>query len=89
MGAFGADAVSKATVSAVITRACARCGGARAPGVPCAGCGNPEPAQAHDLGVQSAYYRNPFRRLAWLAIGQHRAARRARAASTQTTGGCR
>ena len=39
----------------------------------------------HDLGVQSYTHRNPLRRAAWWAVGQHLAARRARIASRYVT----
>lgn len=76
-----------ATVSAVIVRACVRCGGKREAGAPCAGCGNPEPPVVHDLGVQSAFFTNPVKQAAWVAIGQHRAARRAARANREVSGG--
>jgi hypothetical protein len=73
--------VTSAEVRNVIVRACAVCGHGRVAGEPCAGCGNEAPPVVHDLGVQSAFYRNPVRRLGWLLIGQRLAARRARAAA--------
>lgn len=54
---------ARAEVSAVIIRACTRCQGPREQGKPCAGCGNPDPPVVTDLGVISATYRNPLRRL--------------------------
>jgi hypothetical protein len=80
-------AVGKATLQPVIVRACAVCGGAREIGKPCELCGLVDPPVTHDLGVQSAYYRNPFKRLGWWAVGQHLAARRARAANRYVTTG--
>lgn len=81
------SAVTRATLQPVIVRACTQCGGKREIGEPCAVCGLEDPPVTHDLGVQSAYYRNPFKRLAWLAIGQHLASRRARAANRYSTSG--
>lgn len=76
-----AQAPTKATVSAVIVRACVQCGGKREIGEPCELCGLTDPPVTHDLGVQSAYFRSPLKRLAWWAVGQRRAARRAHAAN--------
>jgi hypothetical protein len=84
MPEVNARAVVSVTVRPVIVRACARCGGPRQISAPCAGCGNPDPPDTQDLGVQSAYYRNPFKRLAWLIAGQHLAARRARQATARS-----
>ena len=81
MSDFAGRAVTRAIVSNVIVRACALCGHAREAGEPCAGCGNPDPPAVHDLGVQSAYYRNPLKRAAWLLAGQRMASVRARKAS--------
>lgn len=81
-----AKAVAKATVHPVIVRACVQCGGKREIGLPCAACGLEDPPVTHDLGVQSAYYRNPFKQLAWLAVGQHLAARKARKANQEVCG---
>lgn len=69
------------TVSAVIVRACSVCGGARQQDADCAGCGNTEPAQVHDLGIQAAMYDNPLMRLQWELFGKRQAARRARQAN--------
>lgn len=80
---MNARGVTRATVAAVIVRACAQCGGKREIGEPCAGCGLADPPVTRDLGVQSAYYRNPFRQLAWLAVGQRIAAHRARQANQE------
>jgi hypothetical protein len=60
-----------------ITRACSRCGHSREAGLPCAGCGNPEPPVVHELGTQSASYRNPFRQAWWRTAGSLLARRRA------------
>lgn len=80
-----ARAWAKVEVSHVIVRACTRCGHPRETGVPCAGCGNPEPPVVHDLGVQAYTHRNPLKRLAWRLAGQHLAARRARVAARHPT----
>ena len=82
---FGARSVTRATVSHVIVRACAVCGGKREAGKPCALCGLTDPPVVHDLGVQSYTHRNPLRRLGWWAVGQHLAAKRARTASRYVT----
>lgn len=71
-------AVTRATVSHVIVRACTVCQHPREQGKPCAGCGNPEPPVVHVLGVQSYTHRNPLKRWGWVLIGQHLAARRVR-----------
>lgn len=81
MSDMSARAITSAEVSHVIVRGCTACGHPREVGVPCAGCGNSGAPVVHDLGVQSAYYRNPLRRLAWFLHGQRRAARRARSAN--------
>jgi hypothetical protein len=86
-GPLGARSVTKATVSHVIVRACVCCGGTREIGKPCALCGLKDPPVTHDLGVQSAHYRNPLRQLGWLLAGQHLAARRARRANREVRGG--
>lgn len=78
---FTTKGVTTATLSAVIVRACDNCGEKREMNSPCAGCGNPEPAREHDLGVVSAYYKNPLKRLAWNLFGQHMAAARAQEAN--------
>jgi hypothetical protein len=82
MPGMNARAVSKATLRPVIVRACVQCGGKREIGTPCALCGLADPPVTHDLGVQSAYYRNPLKRFGWWAVGQHLAAHRAREAAT-------
>lgn len=64
-----------------IVRACSRCAHQRQEGAPCAGCGNPEPPVVHELGVQSAAYRNPLRQAWWDLAGSRMAARRARKAN--------
>jgi len=79
--------VTKATLVPVIVRACVNCGGKREIGLPCASCGLADPPVTQDLGVQSAHYRNPFKQLAWLTVGQHLAARRARQANQEVRGG--
>ena len=73
--------VTRAEVRHVIVRACTACGHQRVTGEPCAECGNQVPAVVHDIGVQSAYYRNPVKRLGWWLVGQRLAARRAQAAA--------
>jgi hypothetical protein len=82
-------AVTSATVSAVIIRACDRCGEKRDLNTPCASCGNPDAPLVHDLGVQSASYKNPLRELGWLVAGQHLAARRAEKANREIRDGNR
>lgn len=67
---------ARAEVSAVIIRACALCGSPRDLGAPCGGCGNPDPPETTDLGVVSAAYRNPLRRMARHLIGEPLARRR-------------
>lgn len=81
-----ARSVTKAVVRNVLVRACTVCSGSREQGKPCGTCGNPDPPQVVDLGVQSYYHRNPLRRLGWSLIGQHLAARRARAANSAQGG---
>ena len=78
--------VVSAEVSHVIVRGCTDCGHQRVIGEPCAGCGNPDPPVVHDLGVQAYTHKNPLRRLAWHAVGQHRARRRAKAAEATYKG---
>lgn len=74
-------AVTRAEISHVIVRACTECGHPRQLGADCAGCGNTATPLTHDLGVQSATYRNPLRRAWWRLVRQPAAARRARAAN--------
>ncbi len=66
---------ARAEVTAVIIRACARCGSPRDLGRPCGECGNPDPPEVTDLGVVSASYRNPLRR-AWRHVTGDPLARR-------------
>jgi hypothetical protein len=76
--------VRSAEVSAVVIRACARCGGAREIGTRCAKCGNADAPEVTDLGVISATYRSP-RRQAWRHIvTDPLARRRIRKASRRT-----
>lgn len=82
-----AKATESITLRSVIVRACVLCGGKRQLGKSCAGCGNPEPAVVHDLGVQAASYKNPVKQLGWITVGQHLAARRARRANRYTESG--
>ncbi len=86
MSEASGHAWTKVEVSHVIVRGCVTCGHSREQGVPCAGCGNPEPPVVHDLGVQSFTHRSLLRRLAWRWCGQFLAARRARAAAKYVTG---
>ena len=65
MTGMQARVATSATVSLVVTRACARCGHKREPDRPCEGCGNPEPPTVHDLGVQSRYDADPAKRDWW------------------------
>ena len=81
------SSLSEVVVRNAIVRACA-CGSPRTPGQPCAGCGNADPPRIDDLGVVSAWYRNPAKRLWWRTVGQHRARGRTKAAvrpDTSTT----
>lgn len=70
--------MTKVTFKAVIIRSCVRCGGVRTLGTPCADCGNPDPPVIQDAGIQSAYYRNIWKNLAWNTVGRYLASRRAR-----------
>ena len=72
---------ARAEVSAVIIRACWQCQGPREAGLPCASCGNSDPAVVTDLGVVSATYRNPLRRLWRHLAGDPLARRRIRSAN--------
>lgn len=78
--------VREAAVRHVIVRACARCGGKRQAGEPCAGCGNPEPPAVHDLGVQAFTHHDPLKRAWWALIGRHLAAARVRRAARYVKG---
>jgi len=72
------------TMSAVIVRACSVCGGPRQMDADCAGCGNTEPAQVHDLGIQAANYGlDPVKQLAWQLFGKRQAEKRARQANRE------
>ena len=69
-------------LSAVVIRACEKCGAARPdPVVPCPRCGNPDPPRVHDLGVIAAQYMNQRRRLRWVLYGTHLADWRIRRAN--------
>jgi hypothetical protein len=74
---------ARAEVSAVIIRACARCGSPRGLERPCATCGNPDAAEVTDLGTVSATYRNPLRRVWRHLIGEPLARRRIQQANRQ------
>lgn len=63
--ASATKAVASAEVRHVIVRACVVCSGPRVIDVPCGQCGNPNPPHVVDLGVVTAIYRNPLRRVAW------------------------
>ena len=67
---------ARAEVTAVIIRACALCGSPRSLEAPCAGCGNPDAPVVTDLGMVSASYRNPLRRLWRHVVGEPAARRR-------------
>lgn len=83
------EGVVSATTSAVIVRACVVCGGKRELDKPCTTCGNKERPVTHDLGIQSAYYKDPVRQAWWFAVGQHLAANRARRANEEANRGNR
>lgn len=74
---------ARAEVSAVIIRACSRCGSRRDLERPCASCGNPDAPEVTDLGTVSATYRNPLRRAWRHVIGEPLARRRIRNANQQ------
>lgn len=81
MPAQRARTVTRVEVANMIVRGCVDCGHARQLDAPCGGCGLADPPVVHDLGVQSATYRNPARRLWWHLIRKPAAIRRARAAN--------
>ena len=87
MDAQAEGRASNVTVSAVIIRACSVCGMARQRDTDCATCGNTEPAQVHDLGVQAAHYSDPLKQLTWQLFGKHAAANRARQANREKIDG--
>lgn len=62
-------------LSAIIIRACNKCGGKREIGRACASCGNRELAQYDDVGVIAATNTSRWKRLKWNIWG-HRAANR-------------
>ena len=78
---MAARAATTVSVSHVIIRACTRCGHPREQGVPCGGCGNPDPPVVHDLGVQAFASDDPERMDRWVREGQYAAAARAEAAA--------
>ena len=80
---MNANTPVSATMSAVIIRACAKCGGKREQDKPCATCGNEKSPVVHELGVQAAWYRDPIKNLRWLLSGQHKAAQRAELANRE------
>lgn len=84
-----AEAESDATVSMIVIRACIICGGKRELEKPCATCGNTKRPITHDLGIQSAHYKNPVKQAWWDAIGQHLAANRVRRANEEANRGNR
>lgn len=77
---------ARAEVTAIIIRACACCGSPRELGAPCAGCGNQDAPEVTDLGMVSASYRSPLRRLARHVIGGPLARRRIQNANRVTEG---
>lgn len=77
------EAVASAEVSHVIVRACTRCGGRRELDTACAGCGNREAPEVTNLGVVTAIYRNPLKRMWWQLAGRHAANHRIRRANAR------
>lgn len=82
-----ARAVTSATISHLIIRACRSCGHPRQLDTPCQGCGLTDPPQTYDLGVQAATYRNPILRAAWTLFGSRAATRRATRYAREVTRG--
>lgn len=66
------------SLSAVIIRACDRCQGVREFGMPCASCGNCEPAMVTDLGVIADHQKSRWKRFKWNIWGYHVAQHRIR-----------
>lgn len=83
--ASNTEAVASAEVRHVIVRACTECGGKREIDAPCATCGNGTPPQVDDLGIVTAIYRNPFRRIVWQLLRKPLADRRIRRANRRAT----
>lgn len=76
MADLQADALSSASVEAVIVRACTKCHGPRTIDEPCAACGNKRPPEVTRLGVVSATHKRWWRRLWWTAVQKPLADRR-------------
>lgn len=66
------------SLAAVIVRACDQCGGGRAVGKPCEGCGNKRPAEVRDLGVIASSNTNKWKQFKWNYWGAFFANRRIR-----------
>ena len=83
------DAIAFGEVSHVIVRRCSACIkqgviSTRTIGEPCGTCGNPEPPETVELGVVSATYRNPVKRIWWNLVRRPLANRRIRRAGART-----
>lgn len=74
-------------LSAIIIRACSRCGSPREMRKPCATCGNPDPAKVTDLGVIAARNRSRWKVIKWKLWGYHAAQRRIRKANAENREG--
>lgn len=73
-------------LSAVVTRACNKCGGKREMGKACGGCGNTQPPQVVDLGVIAATEQSWWERLKWNLWGFRAAQRRIRRVNKELCG---
>ena len=83
MDAHAEGKSNNVTLSAVIVRACAMCGGKREQGKDCASCGNTNAPTVHDLGIIAARHDDPVKALKWKLFGQPMAAHRTRLANRE------
>jgi hypothetical protein len=77
-------AIAAGEVSHILIRGCTRCQSQRIIGEPCGTCGNPDPPEATRLGIVSAVYRNPIKRIWWTTVRGPLADRRIRKAGART-----
>ena len=75
-------------LSAIVIRACVKCGSGRELGKPCAGCGNKEPGKVTDLGVIASHPQNRWERFKWNIWGVYAAQRRIKKTNREMLRSC-
>lgn len=74
------------SLSAIVVRACEKCGSGRSMGKPCQRCGNTEPPKVTDLGVIASHQKSRWERFKWNVWGYHMAQRRIRKTNKEMLG---